>query len=251
MAANRLRALLADGGTAFGAWILMSGPAGAEMIGGLGFDYVCIDCQHGLLGYEEMRDIILVLKGLPTTPIVRVPSNDASWIGKALDTGAEGVIVPLVNSAADAQRAATASRFPPLGDRSFGLARGHLALGRTPDEINREVLCFAMIETADGLAAADEICSTPGIDGVYIGPSDLALSLGVPPLLREPPPVHVEAVAGVRESCVAAGIVPAIHAHSGSDAKARAAEGFRMVTCTSDAAILAVGGLSELEIARS
>jgi len=247
---NRLRALLAEGGTAFGAWIMLSNPAGAEMLGGLGFDYVCIDCQHGLLGFEEMRDILLALKGLPTTPIVRVPSNDASWIGKALDTGAEGVIVPLVNSKADAERAAAASRFPPLGERSFGLARGHLALGRNPDDVNREVLCFAMIETREGLDAADDICATPGIDGIYIGPSDLALSLGVPPMLREPPPVHAEAVAGVLASCVAAGIVPAIHAHSGVDARARAGEGFRMVTCTSDAAILAIGGLNELGAAR-
>jgi 4-hydroxy-2-oxoheptanedioate aldolase len=248
--ANRLRALLAEGGTAFGAWLLMASPAGAEMLGGLGFDYVCIDCQHGLLGVEDMRDIMLVLKGLATTPIVRVPANDASWIGKALDVGAEGVIVPLVNSKADAQRAAAACRFPPLGERSFGLARGHLPLGRNPDEINREVMCFPMIETREGLDAADAICTTPGIDGVYIGPSDLALSLGVPPLLPEPPAVHAEAVAAVRESCVAAGIVPAIHAHSGVDARARAAEGFRMVTCASDAAILAIGGLNELRAAR-
>jgi 4-hydroxy-2-oxoheptanedioate aldolase len=221
------------------------------MLGSLGFDYVCVDCQHGLIGYEEMRDIILVLKGLPTTPIVRVPINDPSWIGKALDVGAEGVIVPLVNSKADAERAARASRFPPLGDRSFGLARGHLPLGRNPDEINREALCFAMIETREGLAAADAICAVPGIDGIYIGPSDLALSLGVPPLLPEPPAEHAEAVAGVLQSCVEAGIVPAIHAHSGTDARARADEGFRMVTCTSDAAILAVGGLNELGIARA
>jgi 4-hydroxy-2-oxoheptanedioate aldolase len=245
-----LRALLAEGGTAFGAWIVLSNPAGAEMLGGLGFDYLCIDCQHGLLGFEEMRDIVLALKGLPTTPIVRVPSNDASWIGKALDVGAEGVIVPLVNSKADAERAARASRFPPLGERSFGLARGHLALGRNPDDVNREVLCFAMIETREGLEAAEDICATPGIDGIYIGPSDLALSLGVPPTLREPPPVHAEAVAGVLRSCVAANIVPAIHAHSGADARIRADQGFRMVTCTSDAAILAVGGLNELGVAR-
>ncbi len=247
---DRLRTVLAEGRTAFGAWLVLSNPASAEMLGSLGFDYVCVDCQHGLLAYEDMRDIILTLKGLETTPIVRVPINDASWIGKALDVGAEAVIVPLVNSKADAERAARASRFPPLGERSFGLARGHLPLGRNPVEIDRDVLCFAMIETRRGLAAADEICATPGIDGIYIGPSDLALSLGVPPMLPEPPAEHAEAVAGVMQSCVEAGIVPAIHAHSGLDARARADEGFRMVTCTSDAAILAIGGLNELRVAR-
>jgi 4-hydroxy-2-oxoheptanedioate aldolase len=247
---NRLRTLWEDGKTAFGAWILLSTPAGAEMIATMGFDYVCIDCQHGLLGFEEMRDILLTLSGIETTVIVRVPSNDPSWIGKALDTGAEGIIVPLVNSRADAERAVAASHFPPRGERSFGLARGHQPLGRNPDNINREVFCFPMIETREGLDAADEICTTPGVDGIYIGPADLALSLGLPPLLAEPVPEHFEATERVRAACEAAGIIPAIHALNGAEARDRAEQGFRMVTVTADAAALAMGSLGELGKAR-
>jgi 4-hydroxy-2-oxoheptanedioate aldolase len=228
---------------------LVSTPAAAEMIGGLGFDYVCIDCQHGLLGFEEMRDIMLVLTHLETTPIVRVPSNDASWIGKALDAGAEGVIVPLVNSAAEAEAAARACRFPPDGDRSYGPARAQLSLGRDPIQVNGQVLCFVMIETAEAVAAADAIASAPGVDGVYIGPGDLALSLGGTPG-RELPPEHQPAVERVRDACNAAGIVPAIHSLNGADARLRAHQGFRMVTCTSDVGMLASGGLHELNAAR-
>lgn len=250
MATNRLRALLADGGTAFGVWVMLANPSVAELVGSLGFDYVCIDCQHGLLGFEEMRDILMALKGLPTTPIVRVPANDASWICKALDAGAEGVIVPLVNSRQDAERAAASCRYPPAGERSFGLARAQLALGRDPAEVNAEVMCFVMIETAEGLAATDAICSTPGIDGVYIGPADLALSLGAHPF-RELPPEHQQAVERVRDACNAHGIVPAIHTLNGADARLRAQQGFRMITATSDAGMLASGGLHELGAAKS
>ncbi len=250
MAANRLRTLWGDGKTAFGVWVMLSSAAGAEMIAAMGPDYVGIDCQHGLLAYEGMRDVLFALKGVDTTAIVRVPFNDPWWIGKALDTGAEGVIVPLVNSRADAERAAAACRFPPDGERSFGLARGHQSLGRDTTEINSNVLCFPMIETVEGLAAAEDICSTPGVDGIYVGPGDLALSLGLPPQFVGPPE-HAEAVERIRKSCEAAGIVPAIHALNGAEAKMRAEQGFRMVTATADAALLAVGALTELGNARA
>ncbi len=247
---NRLRETVAGGGTAFGAWLMLGNPATAEMVASLGFDYVCIDCQHGLVGYEDMRDILIAVRGLHATPIVRVPSNDAAWIGKALDMGAEGVIVPLVNSRADAERAAAACRFPPAGERSFGLVRSQLNLGRDPAQVNTEVMCFVMIETSDGLADTEAICSTPGVDGVYIGPADLALSLGASPF-REFPPEHHQAVERVRDACIAAGVIPAIHTLNGADAKARASQGFRLITCTSDAGMLAAGALHELGVARS
>ena len=246
---SRLREAWAEGRTAFGAWIMLSGPAGAEMIASMGFDYICIDCQHGLIAYEGMRDILLAVNGLPVSTIVRVPSGDEWWIGKALDAGAEGIIVPLVNSATDAQRAARACRFPPDGVRSYGPARGAQPMGRDPHEINSRVLCFPMIETRDGLDAADEICSAPGVDGVYIGPADLGLSLGLS-ATASGDPEHIAAVERVREACTRAGIVPGIHAHNGGDAKARSDQGFRLVTVCADASLLSIGALTELGTAR-
>ena len=247
---SRLREAWAEGRTAFGAWIMLSGPAGAEMVASMGFDYVCIDCQHGLIAYEGMRDILLALNGLPVSTVVRVPSGDDWWIGKALDAGAEGIIVPLVNSVAEAEAASRACRYPPDGVRSYGPARGAQPLGRDPQEINDRVLCFPMIETRDALTAVAEICAVPGVDGVYIGPADLGLSLGLSPTASSAPE-HLEAVGRVHAACIEAGIVPGIHAHNGADAKARADQGFRFVTVCADASLLSVGSLTELGIARS
>lgn len=247
---NRLRELWAQDKVVFGGWVMLSGATGAEMMASMGYDYIGIDCQHGLFTYDNMRNVLLALTGMNTTPIVRVPSNDPAWIGKALDTGAEGIIVPLVNSRADAERAVAACRFPPLGERSFGLARGHQPFGRDPADINREVLCFPMIETAEAVEAADEICSTPGVDGIYIGPSDLAISMGLAPMQPTQPAQHAEAIERVVKTCRANDIIPAIHAYSGADGKMRAEQGFRMVTVAADASLLAIGSLTELGAAR-
>lgn len=236
--------------TGFGVWVMLSGPPGAEMVASMGFDYVGIDCQHGMIDYTGMRDTLFALSGLPATTIVRVPANDPAWIAKALDAGAEGVIVPMINSAEEASRAVRACRFPPEGERSFGMARGRQPLGRSPEEINRNVICLPMIETRDGLEAADEICAVDGVTGVYIGPSDLALSLGFDPQ-AERPAEHAEAIERVRAACERAGIVPAVHAMNGAEAKQRSEQGFRMVTVTADAALLAIGALTELAAARA
>lgn len=249
---GRLRDVLQEGRTAFGCWLMMSSPTTAEVIAALGFDYLGIDVQHGLIGYEGMRDILLATSGQPVSVVVRVPSDDDWWIGKALDAGAEGIVVPLVNSAADAERAARACRYPPDGARSFGAARAVQPLGRAPQDVNAGVLCFPMIETSAGLDAADEICAVPGVDGVYIGPSDLALSLGEQPA-RGPSasPEHAAAIERIRSACERAGIVPGIHCYNGAGAKARAEEGFRLVTVCADASLVALGGSSELAAARS
>jgi 4-hydroxy-2-oxoheptanedioate aldolase len=247
---SRLRDAWGEGRAAFGAWIMLSSPAGAEMIGAMGFDYVCVDCQHGLIAYEGMRDILLAVNGLPVSPVVRVPSNDEWWIGKALDAGAEAIIVPMVNSRVDAERAAHACRFPPDGVRSYGLARGAQPLGRTTAQINASVLCFPMIETMQGLEASDEICTTPGVDGVYVGPADLALSLGLEATATQTEPEHVAAVERIRTACESAGIVPGIHTYNGAGARRRASEGFRLVTVCADAGLLGLGGATELAAAR-
>jgi 4-hydroxy-2-oxoheptanedioate aldolase len=246
---SRLREVWDEGRTAFGAWLMMSSPAAAEVIAAAGFDYICIDCQHGLVSYDDMRDLLLCLNGLPLSTIVRVPSNDEAWIGKALDAGAEAIIVPLVNTREEAERAARACRFPPLGVRSLGLARGVQPLGRTTDEINAAVLCFPMIETQGGVDAADDICSVPGVDGTYIGPGDLAISLGLEPTAHDDPR-HVAAVERIRGACESAGIVAGVHTYSGQVARARAEQGFRLVTACADARLLASSAAQELAVAR-
>ncbi len=224
----------------------MASPASIEVIGAAGFDYVCIDCQHGLLAYDDMRDLLLTLNGIDVSPIVRVPSNDAAWIGKALDAGAEGVIVPLVNTPDDAIAAARACRYPPDGGRSFGPARRFQAFEGGPAGANAGVLCFPMIETRQALDNADAICATPGVDGIYIGPFDLALSSGLQAFTEE----HEQAIASIREACVRAEIVPGIHAIDGQMARSRSEQGFRLVTVIDDSTMLSRSSATELGVAK-
>jgi 4-hydroxy-2-oxoheptanedioate aldolase len=247
--ANRLRQRAATE-ACFGAWCTTPSPFAAEVLAGEGFDYVCVDCQHGLIHYDAMWPMLQAMRYADATPVVRIPFNDTSWFGKALDAGAEGVIVPMVNSRADAERAAAATHYPPHGVRSFGPVRSAMVVGADPDTVNREVLCLVMIETAEAVEHADEICSTPGVDGVYIGPADLAISLGVGLAKMFEAQTHVDAIDHIRETAVSNGLIPGIHTGGGAQARNLADAGFRMCTLSSDAAWLRQTAQAELAAAR-
>ncbi len=245
------RAIWAREATAIGGWLALGSSFAAELLAAERLDYVVIDCQHGLVGYERMTEILGVLGRMDPATFVRVPALEGGWAGRALDAGAEGIIVPLVNSRAEAERAAAACRFPPDGVRSYGPIRASGNLGSAPADVNAAVMCFAMIETVAGLEAASEICSTPGIDGVYIGPADLAIGLGVRPSVRDPAPVVTEALVTIRDECLRHGIIPAIHAINGRQAADYSELGFRMITAVSDAGALCAGAAREVKTARA
>jgi 4-hydroxy-2-oxoheptanedioate aldolase len=174
---NRIREALAGGRTSFGAWSTLPGSLAAEMMGRAGFDWVIIDAQHGGLTTSDLLPMIQALQLGGTPAVVRVPWTDAATIMRVLDFGATGVIVPMVNTAEEARLAASAMRYPPDGIRSFGPTRGGYA---TPSEANQDVVLLVMIETAEALQRVDEIAATPGVDGLFLGPVDLGLSLGRP-----------------------------------------------------------------------
>ena len=174
---NRIRQALAEKRPSFGAWSVLPGSLPAEFMGGAGFDWVIIDAQHGGLVVGDLVPMIQALQLGATPAVVRVPWTDQPTIMRVLDFGATGVIVPMVNTAADAAAAAAAMRYPPAGIRSYGATRNRYA---SPAEANDDVLLLVMIETAEALANVDEIASTPGVDGLFIGPVDLGLSLGLP-----------------------------------------------------------------------
>ena len=256
MTTNRLLDHLRRGGVAIGGWCTTGSPLAAELLAVEGFDYVCADCQHGLMSYDGMVPVLHAVARTGVTPLVRVASNLAADIGKALDAGAEGIIVPMVGSPAEAAQAVASCRYPPEGTRSFGPVRSGLFLGADPPAVNRQVLCLVMIETVEGVAAADEICATPGLDGVYLGPADLAVSMGLSPAPGSPSPEHAAAIETVRRACERAGIVAGIHSAGGAEtAGARAAEyvrqGFRMVTVSTDAGLLRAAAASGLAAARA
>jgi 4-hydroxy-2-oxoheptanedioate aldolase len=234
-----------------GYWIVLDSPISTERIARLGYDYVALDAQHGLMGYSGWLNGLLAIDAAGAAGIVRVPANNAGYIGQALDAGAAGVIVPLVNNAAEAAEAVRAVRYPPHGLRSYGPMRSALRIGPKPADADAAVLCLAMIETPEGLQNVKEICAVPGLDGVYIGPSDLCLAVGGK--FPNDPDVAEEfnaALVAIHEAAQDAGLIAAIHTASGEIASQRIAEGFTFVTVASDLTHLEIAAANHLATAR-
>ena len=251
MATNPIREIWSGNRPAFGLWSVMPGTIGAEILAKAGADYVCVDQQHGVIDYGSMAPMFQVIRAGGAAPITRVLSNDPFLIMKALDAGAWAVIVPLVNSAEDAARAVSACRYPPQGIRSFGPVLAADVIGsRDPEKLGGEVLCLVMVETREALERVGEIAATPGLDGVYIGPSDLALSLGLTPTLEIMEGEHEAAVRRIREACHEHGIAAGIHAPSGEWASRHAQAGFDLITVASDAPLLRGAASREMTAAR-
>lgn len=251
MSTNRLRELFAAGGNAIGGWCSTPSAYNAEVFAVEGYDYVCVDCQHGLIGYDAMVPMLASISRTSATPIVRVPFNHTPWMGQAFDAGAEAVVVPMVNSREDAERAVAGCRYAPEGVRSFGPTRAGLYLNQAkPADVNREVMCFVMIETVQAVANVVEICSTPGVDGVYIGPADLAISMGIQFPFEGFTAEHLHAMEHVRQVCVDHGIIPGIHTGGGQGALDAITQGFRMATVSTDAGLFRTTVAEHLAAAR-
>src|SRR5690606_39032897 len=164
--------------------------------------------------------------------------------------GAQGVVVPLVNNGAEAAAAVAACRYPPAGVRSFGPIRAALVgTSRDAKTLGESVLCFVMVETREGLNNIDEIAATPGLDGIYIGPADLALGLGLPPDLDKTEPEHVRAVQAILDACREAGIVAGIQCSNGKSGREYAERGFGLVTVAKDTALIQAGARREASLA--
>jgi 4-hydroxy-2-oxoheptanedioate aldolase len=208
-------------------------------MGRAGFDWVCLDMQHGLIGYDSMVSMLQALEATGTPSLVRVAWNSPEHIMKALDAGAHGVVVPMVDSVSDAQAAVGACRYPPDGYRSWGPVRAAFAhKGFDPAWANNDVVCVVMIETSGGVAAADQIVSVPGVDAVYIGPADLALAHGMQPTARVKDAGHERLIVAIKAACDRAGIVAGIYCSGWETAAHWCDEGFRMLNIDSDATFL-------------
>jgi 4-hydroxy-2-oxoheptanedioate aldolase len=220
---------------ALGCWITTESDWAVEALGQSGFDYVLIDCQHSLIAEAVAGRMLTALAATPAAGVVRVSKNDPALIGRVLDAGADGVVVPMVNSAEEAAAAVAACRYAPGGVRSFGPFRA--GLGFDIAALQERVSCFVMIETAKAVANAAEICAVPGLAGVFVGPADLAIDMGIPVMSifgGTRPAAWVEAIATARKSALAAGIVAGIPAFSPADAVRYAGEGFRFITIGAD-----------------
>lgn len=237
--ASTLRAKWARGETVFGLWAALPCGFAAELMCVDGVDYVCIDQQHGLIDYPAMVEMLRAIEGRGAVPFTRVPANEPWLIGKALDAGVQGVVVPMVSSAADAAKAVAACRYSPKGIRSYGPVRSTLSMdSRDVAVLGDSVLCFVMVETRAGVEHVEEIAATPGLDGIYIGPADLALGLGLPPDLDKREPEHVAAVQRILDACERSKIIPGIQTGTGAAARKMAERGFHMVTFSKDSSLL-------------
>lgn len=240
MSVNLRDRLEAGGTAAIGLWASIPSALTAEAAALAGPDYVVCDQQHGALEPVTLMAMLTAIAGAGVAPLVRVARNEPFAIGQALDLGAGGVIVPMVESGEEAARAVSACRYAPEGTRSFGALRA--GAGDGP-------LCLVMIETRRGLENAAEIAATPGLDGVYVGPSDLALSLGLQPTIRlEHPPV-LEALAVIHAACADAGVIAGVHCLAAEDVPMQA-EHFAMVTAGGDTLLLAGAAAQALRVAR-
>ena len=227
--------------TAFGCWLKVPSSVTAEVAALSGFDYVCIDMQHG---FSDRNDLIPMLQAIqPHSPraIVRVPSNEPSVIGWALDAGATGVIVPLVNSAEEAEKAVKACLYPSKGNRSMGPTRAERVFGEEYVQgVEHSIQCLPMIETLDALNNLESILSVDGVDSIYVGPSDLSVNLGLPKGNNDGNPKYDEALEMIVSSCEKYNVVPGIHANS-SLADIRQQQGFRILTVVEDDGAMSTG----------
>jgi 4-hydroxy-2-oxoheptanedioate aldolase len=245
---DSLRALWGQGKPTFGGWLGIPSSESAETAARAGFDYVCVDNQHGAVDYQVTVTMIqaIILGG--SNPIVRVPWNEPGIVGKMLDAGAEGVIVPMVNSEAEARAVVRYACYPPLGARSFGPVMSGMRDPKYAVNANDRVAVVPMVETVEALNDIDAIVGVPGVNAIYVGPADLSFSLGLAPQNNDGEALFEDALAAIVKACRNAGVVPGIHA-SGALAARRLEQGFQMITVSND--MLAMRTRMAAELAES
>jgi 4-hydroxy-2-oxoheptanedioate aldolase len=242
MRSNRLRQIWKQGRPAINGWCAIPDAFSAELMAQMGWDSVTLDGQHGLIGYSEMLAMLQAISTTDAVPLVRVSWNAPGEVMRALDAGAYGVICPMISSRAECEAFVGAARYPPDGYRSYGPTRAAVYGGADyGDHANSEILTFAMIETAEGLAAVDDIVRTPGLDAVYIGPSDLSLALGGPAGQDSEDPMRLKAFDRILDACKKAGIRAGVHAASVAYSQKMIERGFDLVTVGGDVRYLNAG----------
>ena len=242
MRENRLRAIWKSGGAAVNGWLAIANSFAAETMAHQGWDTLTIDLQHGVVDYQAMVTMLQAIGTTPTVPVVRVPWLEPGILMKTLDAGAYAVICPMVNTREDAQRLVSYTHYAPQGTRSFGPVRANLYGGADYFEhANDTIVTFAMIETAQALDNLDAILSVEGLDAIYIGPSDLSISLGCRPDFDNPEPKAAQAIDHILARARANNVVAGIHNGTPEAALKRIGKGFQFVTVGSDARILAAG----------
>ena len=252
MRENRLRTLWKTGGAAVNGWLTIPSSFSAETMAHQGWDTLTIDMQHGMIDDAVLVPMLQAISTTDTVPVVRVPWLEPGILMRALDAGAYGVICPMVNTREDAQKLVAYTHYPPRGTRSFGPLRAVLYAGFDyVQHANDTIVTMAMIETAEALDNLDDILSVEGLDAIYIGPSDLSLALGCRPTFDDLEPKAFEAVEHILARAKAHDVVAGIHNGTPEAALKRIAKGFKFVTISSDARLMADGAQQVISAMRA
>jgi len=256
MRTNHVKQKLKQGELALGAWLNFPGIATARVMAQLGFDWLVVDMEHSAQSATLMADMVATIAdGGTCAPLVRVPNNSVEWFKWALDAGAWGVVVPMVNSREEVHRALDYSKYPPLGNRSIGGTFGPYGFGTTdwPDYAkvaNDEIMVIVQIESAQALQNLDEILSVSGIDVAFIGPNDLHAQLGLVPSSDGAEPEFLEALERVKVAARKHHIALGIFSSDGDAATKRISQGFQMISVTTDVSSMITSATRNLRVAR-
>jgi 2-keto-3-deoxy-L-rhamnonate aldolase RhmA len=249
---NRTKRIISSGGLALGLSLTVADPFVAEVVGGAGLDFVLIDAEHSPISIDQLQTMLIALRSSESTVLVRPAANDPTQIKQVLDLGAEGLVVPEVEDAASCAAAVAAVRYPPLGRRGFGPRRAaRLEGGRTAyiARADDEVAVLVMVESVDALANIDVLLQTPGLDGIMVGPADLAVSMG-----HRSDPNHPDVrarIADVRDACQRNSVPFGIFAATEQAARLWAGEGARFMTIGADTQFLDQGLAKSRALAES
>jgi 4-hydroxy-2-oxoheptanedioate aldolase len=246
---RELREILDGDGVAVNGWLTVESPYLAETLSHCGFDSITVDVQHGMF---DLGGAIALLQGVAlgdAVPLARTPSLDASVIGKLLDAGAQGIICPGVDTAAEAAELVAMCAYPPRGIRSFGPARANLA-ARDDYAQTARPMTWAMVESAPAMENLEEIVRVDGLDAVFVGPNDLALALGAAPGTVDPPAVVLEALHRIVTAAHEERIWAGVFCSNGTVARRMAGLGFDLVTPGGETALVRAAALREIALSR-
>lgn len=248
MHTNRLRQRLADGGKFINGWVTSGNPLMAEVMANAGFDSITLDMQHGDLHSGNLMAAIQAVGTTNTVPLVRVPWNHPPDVMKALDLGAQGVICPLIDTPEQAAAFVAACRYPPVGGRSYGPVRaGIRGAADYYQHANASIMAIPMIETKQGLENLESILAVPGIDAIFVGPSDLSQSLGMAVGPEWTEGVVFEALKHITNTCAARGVPTGVFTTSVPYARRMLELGYDFVTAGTDLAYVKAGSGAVVE----
>ena len=244
MKINAAKQRMLAGQPALGMQVALGSPVSAGLMARAGFDFVLVDNQHGDYNDATSQHAFQLITLEGSVPMARVRQNDFYAIGRLLDRGALGIIVPMVNSAADARAAAYAMRYPPIGGRSFGHFLADFHGADYEAWIDHQVFLAVQIESAEAVERAEEIMGVDGVDGCWIGPTDLAASLGV----KRGSDAHTAAVLRVRDACRKTGKIPGIHTYGAAETQRWLDHGLQFITAGAETLLLTSAAAETLRV---